>query len=426
MLYSNLSIRNHHLYMQDIDVTEAAKEYGTPLYLMDENRIRENARKYLEYTRKYLGENAIVCYASKACDFRYMYEIMHEEGLDADVVSPGEFHIALKGHMEPSKLHYHGNNKSDYDIEYGIKNHAGYFIADSLDELTAINNIAARYNIRQKVLLRLTPGIDPHTHKKVSTGNTTSKFGISLSDAPSVIKEALSLPDIILDGFHYHIGSQIFEITPFLDALDIIFDFMHKINDTLGYLPSYLDIGGGFPVRYTADDPQISLEDYFKAIGNKLDELKNIHNINPRIMIEPGRSIVADAGMTLYTVGSYKTNGLKNYISIDGGMSDNPRYTLYESRYTFVKANDADNDKYIKADIAGRCCESGDLLGEDVIISEVKRGDIIAVLTTGAYNYSMQSHYNQNQGLPVIMICDGKLKTVVKRDGLDDLLHNQL
>lgn len=426
MLYSNLSIKNHHLYMQDIDVTEVVKEYGTPLYLMDENRIRENARKYLEYSKKYLGDNSIVCYASKACDFRYMYQIMHEEGLDADVVSPGELHIALKGHMEPSKLHYHGNNKSDYDIEYGIVNHAEYFIADSLDELMAINVIASKHNIKQKVLLRLTPGIDPHTHKKVSTGNVDSKFGISLKDAPSLITKALSLQNIILDGFHYHIGSQIFEISPFLDALDIIFDFMHNTKNNLNYIPSSLDIGGGFPVRYTADDPDISLEDYFKAIGNKLNELKKRYNINPKIMIEPGRSIVADTGITLYTVGSVKTNGLKNYISIDGGMSDNPRYTLYESRYTFIKANDADNDKYIKADIAGRCCESGDLLGEDVIISEVKRGDIIAVLTTGAYNYSMQSHYNQNQGLPIIMICDGKLKTAVKRDSLDDLLHNQL
>ena len=424
MLYPNLEIIDHHLYFNHKDCVELAKKYQTPLYVMDENRIIEHCQKYLEYTNKYIGKDTIILYASKACDFKYLYEIINSQGLHVDVVSPCELHIALKAKIDPNKIHYHGNNKSDEDIIFGIKNHVGYFIVDSYDELMAIDRIAKAYGTKQKILLRITPGIDPHTHKKIATGVIDSKFGTLIHNADNMIKQALSLDNIILEGFHCHIGSQLFDIEPYLDTIEIMFEFINNIKNE--FKCNILDLGGGFPVRYTENDPDIDLESYIKKIGNKIKQCQVKYRLYPTIAIEPGRSIVADAGITLYTIGSVKQVNNKTYVSIDGGMSDNPRYALYDAKYSIIAANKADHKKEILCTIAGRCCESGDLIQENIMLPQVKRNDIIAVLTTGAYNYSMASHYNQNQPLPVIMIKDGKDFIVVKRPSYDEMMKDML
>ena len=424
MLYPNLEIIDHHLYFNHKDCVELAKKYQTPLYVMDEDRIIEHCQKYLEYTNKYIGKDTIILYASKACDFKYLYEIINSQGLHVDVVSPCELHIALKANIEPNKIHYHGNNKSDEDIIFGIKNHVGYFIVDSYDELMAIDRIAKAYGTKQKILLRITPGIDPHTHKKIATGVIDSKFGTLIHQADEIISQTLSLDNIILEGFHCHIGSQLFDIEPYLDTIEIMFEFINNIKNE--FKCNILDLGGGFPVRYTDNDPDIDLESYIKKIGNKIKQCQTKYQLYPTIAIEPGRSIVADAGITIYTIGSVKQVNNKTYVSIDGGMSDNPRYALYDAKYSIIAANKADHKKEILCTIAGRCCESGDLIQENIMLPQVKRNDIIAVLTTGAYNYSMASHYNQNQPLPVIMIKDGKDFIVVKRPSYDEMMKDML
>lgn len=420
MLYSNLKVINNHLYINNKDCVQLANKYQTPLYVMDENRIIDHCQQYLKYTKEYISNDTIILYASKACDFKYMYEIINKQGLHFDVVSPCELYIALKANIDPNKIHYHGNNKSDSDIEFGIKNHVGYFIVDSYDELIAVNNIAKKHDIKQKILLRITPGIDPHTHQKIATGVIDSKFGTLIDKADNIIKTAINLDNIILEGFHCHIGSQLFDIDPYLETIEIMFEFISK------YPCKILDIGGGFPVRYTTSDPVINLESYIKAIGDKIKQCQTKYHLYPTIAIEPGRSIVANTGITLYTIGSVKQVNNKMYVSIDGGMSDNPRFALYDAKYTAIAANKADEEKVVNCTIAGRCCESGDLIQENVMLPQVVRNDILAILTTGAYNYSMASHYNQNQPLPVIMIKDDHDFIVVKRPSYDEMMQDML
>lgn len=320
---------------------------------------------------------------------------------------------------------FHGNNKTDADIRFAIENKVGCFVVDGEDELSALNRIAGEMGVKQNILLRITPGIDPHTHKKISTGSVDSKFGtaIETGQAMEIVKKALSLENIKLCGFHCHVGSQIFESQPFTDASEIMLEFIAEVRDGLGYTAETLNLGGGLGVRYTEDDPEI---DY----GEKIKEVAEILNTQceklglpvPKILMEPGRSLVADAGMTLYTVGSVKEiTGYKNYISIDGGMTDNPRYTLYESPYTVILASRANDEKDYAATVAGRCCESGDLIQENVKMPKPARGEILAVLTTGAYNYSMASNYNRVGRPPVVMLNSERDYLAVRRETFKDI-----
>ena len=426
MLHSNLSINKEgHLCFAGLDTVELAKKYGTPLFLIDEDRVRNNARTYIGAMRKYFGGDSGPLLASKALCFSEIYRVAASEGMRTDIVSPGELYTAHKEGFPMERAFFHGNNKTDEDIAYAIECGIGYFVVDNREELEEINRVAEKKGIEQKVLLRLSPGIDPHTHAKISTGKVDSKFGsaIETGQADEMVSLALSLENIALEGFHCHIGSQIFECEPFCDAADIMLAYIDHIKQTFGFEATTLNLGGGFGVRYVEEDPVIDYEENIKNIAAHVDEkCAELKIKKPCILMEPGRSMVADAGMTLYTVGTVKTiTGYKTYVSIDGGMTDNPRYALYQSKYTFEIANKANEEKVLDCTIAGRCCESGDLLGEDVKLQKAERGDILATLVTGAYNYAMSSNYNKIPRPPVIMISGGVDRVVVRRETYADL-----
>ena len=426
MICDNISVNEKgHLTFAGYDTVELAEKYGTPLYLMDEDKIREHVRAYKTAMAKYFPQGSMPEFASKAFSCKQIYRIMAEEGIDIDVVSPGEIYTAVKAGFPMENSFFHGNNKTDDDIRFAIENKVGCFVVDGEDELLAIDRIAGEMGVKQDILLRITPGIDPHTHKKISTGSVDSKFGtaIETGQAMEIVKKALSLNNINLCGFHCHVGSQVFDIQPFTDASEIMLDFIADVRDTLGYTAEILNLGGGLGVRYTEADPEIDYGEKIKEIAEILNcQCEKLNLPVPKILMEPGRSLVADAGMTLYTVGSVKEiTGYKNYVSIDGGMTDNPRYTLYESPYTVILASRANDEKNYTATVAGRCCESGDLIQENVKMPKPIRGEILAVLTTGAYNYSMASNYNRVGRPPVVMLNSKQDYIAVRRETLKDI-----
>ena len=426
MICDNLAVNEKgNLTFAGFDTIELAKKYGTPLYLIDENKVREHIRTYKNAMAEFLGGESLPEFASKALSFKQIYRIVKEEGINVDLVSPGEIYTAYSAGFPMENTFFHGNNKTDEDIIFAMEKGVGHFVCDSLDELNAINRIAGEKGIKQKLLLRLSPGIDPHTHKKISTGSVDSKFGfpIETGDAKKAVQAVLKMENVTLIGFHCHIGSQIFESKPFIDGAEIMLTFANEIKTNFGYEASVINLGGGLGVRYTENDPII---DYWEKIGEIASALKStaekLDMKLPNILMEPGRSLVADAGMTLYTVGSVKEiEGYKNYVSVDGGMADNPRYTLYESPYSAEIANKMKEDKHYIATIAGRCCESGDIIQENVKMPKPERGDILAVLTTGAYNYSMASNYNRLPKPPVIMLSDKGDYIAVKRETYEDV-----
>ena len=431
MICSNIGINEKgHLTFAGQDTVELAEKYSTPLYLLDEEKIREKMRIYVKAISENFPEGSLPLYASKALCFKKIYSIAAEENMGVDVVSPGELYTALQAGFPMEKVYFHGNNKTDADIEFAIENHIGYFICDNLDELDAIDSTAEKHGIIQNILLRLTPGIDPHTHVKISTGKVDSKFGIAIEtgQADEAIKAALSKKNVKLCGYHCHIGSQTFDIKPFVDGAEIMLKYIAHIKDTMGYEAEILNLGGGMGVKYVESDPEIDYAANIKGIADMMKTKCSELGIKlPVMLMEPGRSIVADAGMTLYTVGGTKEiPGYKNYVSIDGGMTDNPRYTLYESAYTIALANKADKPAEKVYSVGGRCCESGDLIQENVSLPAAAKGDIMAVMTTGAYNYSMASHYNRIPNPPVVMLKDGGSYVAVKRETYADLMKNDL
>ena len=431
MLYDNLNVNEKgHLSFAGYDTAELAEKYGTPLYLMDEDRIRSRVREYKSAFERYFPAGSVPEFASKAFCCKQIYRIMAEEGIDIDVVSPGEIYTAKTAGFPMEKSFFHGNNKTDGDIRLAIDSGVGYFVADNTDELEALEQIAGEKGVKQRILLRVTPGIDPHTHKKISTGSVESKFGISIEtgQAFEAVKSVLAKKNIILCGFHCHIGSQIFESSPFGTALEIMLEFIKRVKDELGFAPDMLNLGGGFGVRYTENDPEIDYTARIREVSEIINlRCEQMGLIVPKILMEPGRSIVADSGITLYTVGGVKEiTGYKNYVSIDGGMTDNPRYALYQSEYSVVVANKANEPAVKKVTIAGRCCESGDLIQENTMIQDVEVGDTLAVLSTGAYNYSMASNYNRIGKPAVVMVRNGEPRVVVKRETYADLVRNDI
>lgn len=413
------------------DTVELCEKYGTPLMLMDEERIRENCRVYKSAMSEFMGGESRPLFAGKSCCFRQLYRIMAEEGMCADIVSPGELYTANSAGFPMERAFFHGNNKTDADIAYAMDCGMGHFIVDNDEELCAVDAEARRRGKVQDILLRLTPGIDPHTQAKISTGKVDSKFGVAIETGQALefCRKALSLECVRLRGFHCHIGSQIFEYKPFSDAADIMLRFIKKLRDELGYTAQLLNLGGGFGVPYVESDPKIDYRENIKGLAGEIKQQCAALGIpQPDILMEPGRSIVADSGMTLYTVGSVKTiTGYKSYVSIDGGMTDNPRFALYGSAYTvYVAERPCDNADF-RADIAGRCCESGDIIQEDVLLPKPRRGEHIAVAVTGAYNYSMASNYNRIPRPPVVMLKgDGTEYPAVRRESYEDLCRNEL
>lgn len=419
-----------NLTVAGVDTTALAREYGTPLMVMDENKIREICRIYKNAMTESFGKDALPLFASKALSFKGIYRIIAEEGLGSDAVSSGEIYTARAAGFDLGKMVFHGNNKTDFDIRFAIENGIGRFVVDNFEELDAISKIAGELNVRQKIQLRITPGIDPHTHKAIATGKIDSKFGsaIATGQAEAITRAALKTENVELTGFHCHIGSQIFEIEPFIAAAETMLKYIADIKEKTGFAASELNIGGGFGVRYVKEHPYFDYAQAIKTLAAKMKLLARQYKIEmPRIMMEPGRSLVASAGLTLYTVGSVKEiPEFKNYVSVDGGMADNPRYALYQSQYDIKIANRMNEKADFVCSVAGRCCESGDLLAENVTVPKPKRGDTLAVLVTGAYNYAMASHYNRLCKPMVVMIRDGKPYVVVKRETFEDLVSNDI
>lgn len=430
MIHNNISIlENGHLAFSGVDTVELAQKYGTPLYLTDENKIRSNCREYREAVEKYFGKDSLPLYASKALCYKDVYRIINDCGLGADVVSGGELYTALSAGFPAEKIYFHGNNKTEAEIIYALEKKIGAFVVDNLDELAFINQEAGKRGLVQSIMLRLSPGIDPHTHRAVVTGSVDSKFGVPIETGQALdfVKSALACKNLSLEGIHCHIGSQIFDMFPFTDAAKNMLDFALEVKNKLGYSFKKMNLGGGVGVKYTENDPDISIDGIMKQIKNELDKLVSERGLErPIFLFEMGRFIVAAAGMTLYTVGSLKTiNGYKSYVCIDGGMCDNPRYALYQSEYTVYNASDARLERSMIASVAGRCCESGDMIGEDMKLQSFKRGDILAVAVTGAYNFSMSSNYNRVPKPAVVTLYNGNARLSVKRESYEDLIKNE-
>lgn len=416
-----------HLLLGGCDAVKLAKQYGTPLYVMDETAVREAMRAYRQSMEEFYGGRGLTCYASKAFACKEIYRIADEEGLGADVVSGGELYTALKAGFPAEKLVFHGNNKTDAELRMALENGVGRIVADSIEEAESLSALAAELGCEAPVLLRVTPGIDAHTHEFIRTGQIDSKFGLTLEtgEAMEGVKKALALPSVRLLGLHCHIGSQIMDAAPFIHAGEVMMGFIAEIKAQTGVTLAELNLGGGFGIRYHEGDDPIAYAAYMAEVSEAIRKTADAKGIpTPFILMEPGRSIVGEAGTTLYTVGRRKEiPGVRTYISVDGGMSDNPRYILYQAKYDFLLANRAADRADETVTVAGKCCESGDLLGEGVSLPHAGPGDILAVCCTGAYNYSMASNYNRNPIPPVVMVRDGESRVIVKGQRYEDLIQ---
>lgn len=431
MICENITTKQNELYFNNFKVSDLAKKYGTPLYLMDENRIRYNINIYKNALKKYFGNDAMMLYASKACSFKYIYNIMQDEKVGIDVVSIGELYTAKMAGFDLQNAYFHSNNKTDYDIQFAIENNIGFFVADNIEEIKVIDKICEKQNKTQKILLRITPGIDTHTYEADQTGKVDSKFGtaIETGDAIELVNEILKFKHIDLYGFHCHVGSQVFEEDVFERTAIIMIKFFNDVKQKYDLDTKIFDIGGGIGVRYEEKDPHIDIDKKIKDLSLVIKDEINKYNLKmPSFRIEPGRSIVADSGMTVYQVGTIKKiKGYKNYVSVDGGMTDNPRYALYQAIHSCLTINKMNEPLDFCADLVGRCCESGDIIIPKAMFpSSIKRYDYVAVLTTGAYNYSMASNYNRLTRPPVVMLKDDKDFIVVKRESLEDIIKNDM
>jgi len=430
VISGHLGICENTLTIGGADTVALAKEYGTPLYVFDENKIRECCRAYVSSVDKFYDGNGRIHYASKAMCTKEMCRIMAEENLGIDVVSGGELYTAHSAGFPMDKVCFHGNNKTPDEIAMALDFGVGRFVVDNDYELETLSRMAKEKGVTACVLFRIKPGIDAHTHDFVKTGQIDSKFGVALEtgEALDIIKKAVKTENIEYCGIHCHIASQVFEVKPFCEAAEVMMDFIKVIKDETGADTKELNLGGGFGVAYKEGETSVEYEIFMEAVSGVIHKKSEEHGILlPFILMEPGRSIVAAAGITLYTIGGIKEiPNIRTYVSVDGGMADNPRYILYQSEYTFCVANKAAEEKTETVTIAGKCCESGDLLGEGVKLQKAEIGDTLAVLTTGAYNYSMASHYNRIPNPAVIMVKDGKSRVVVKRETYEDIIKNDL
>lgn len=431
MLYENLAINEAgRLTIGGIDAADLVKEFGAPLYVLDEDKVRANCRTYVNALAQHMPAGSMPLFAGKALCFKGLYPILEEEGMGADVVSPGEIYTALAGGFPAEKLYFHGNNKTDEDIQYALDSGVGHFIVDNHNELARLNQYAGEKGIRQKVLLRVTPGIDPHTLQAINTGRIDCQFGIPIEtgQAARFVEAALSMENLSVEGFHSHIGSQIFEADPFCDAVDILLDFAQAMREQFGFTVKTLNLGGGFGVRYQESDPTVDIAANIEALSKHLKDGCAAKDYPvPQVLLEPGRSIVANAGVTLYEVGGVKTiEGYRSYITVNGGMTDNPRYALYQAPYTVLPASRMNDTRDFECTIAGRCCESGDLIQENILLPKLERGDLVAVLTTGAYNFTMSSNYNRLCRPALVLVRDGKARLAVRRQTFEDLIACEL
>ena len=423
-LTKGCEIKDGKLHIGGLSAEDLAKEFGTPLYVMNEDIIREKCREFKAAFSSHFGEKAKPFFASKAFCCKEIYRIMKSEGLGTDVVSGGELFTALAAGFPACDIILHGNNKQEEEIIYAVESGVGIICVDNLPELLMVERVARERNRRQGILFRVKPGVEAHTHEFIKTGQIDSKFGFSLEDVKEAVKASTGLDSINLRGFHIHIGSQIFDCEPFAEAAEIVLRFCDEIKFT----PEILNIGGGFGIDYTPKDDTPKLFEQIRVTAERIKAVCSELSIPvPYIISEPGRAIVGESGTTLYKVGAIKEiEDIRTYVSVDGGMTDNPRYILYGSEYTFINAVRAGNDEKLVT-VAGKCCESGDLLGKDVpIAADTRVSDLLAVLCTGAYNYSMANHYNRTPNPAIVMVSGGAARVIVKRERYEDLARNDV
>ena len=422
-----------HLEIGGADCVDLAQRFGTPVYLFDEAYIRKMMRIYRDTLAEKYDGNGMVLYASKAFSCQAIYRIADEENIGIDVVSGGELYTALQAGFPAEKIYMHGNNKLDYELGEAMDANIGCIVADAYSEIDKIDAEAKKRGKKQAILLRINPGVEAHTHAFVQTATTDSKFGFSIQNgtAEQATKYALSKTNVELKGYHCHIGSQIFEKQSFVLAVDKCMDFAAMMRKNCNFTVKTLNLGGGYGVWYTDEDRKIQAEGYAEYLEALIAQVKikaaEYDLPLPFLLIEPGRSIVAEAGITLYTVGAIKEiPGVKKYVAVDGGMFDNPRYALYQSKYTPVLANRANDAATEIVSIAGKCCESGDLIAVNVALPKANSGDLLAVLSTGAYNYSMAMNYNRNFIPPCVLVNKGEGEYIVKPQSYADLVRNDV
>ncbi|MEC0108042.1 diaminopimelate decarboxylase [Paenibacillus taichungensis] len=418
-----------HLEIGGVDTTVMKEQFGTPLYVVDEQLVRERCREYMEAFRA-SGLGFQVAYASKAFCVMAMCALAAEEGLSLDVVSDGELFTALQAGFPAERIHFHGNNKTLEEIEMALDAEIGCFVVDNFNELHLLQAVAADKNRKVNILLRVTPGVEAHTHEYISTGQTDSKFGFDIGNGTAfeAIELASKQSNLVLLGVHSHIGSQIFEVEGFQMAVQRVAEFAAAVYERLNVAFKVVNLGGGFGIRYIDGDTPLEVSQYVKAITDAVkNHFAQIGYAVPEIWVEPGRSIVGEAGTTLYTVGTSKDiPGVRKYVAVDGGMTDNPRPALYESKYEAVLANRANEAAQETVSVAGKCCESGDMLIWDLDLPKVQSGDLLAVACTGAYNYSMASNYNRIRRPAVVFVKDGQGDVVVRRETYQDIIQNDL
>lgn len=429
-LHGTSQINVHgHLEIGGVDTVALAKEHGTPLFVYDVALIRKKAAEFKEAFEKEKVPYQ-VAYASKAFSTIAMYQLANELGLSFDVVSGGELYTAIKAEVPMNKIHFHGNNKSPEELDLAVKAGIGCVVVDNFYEMTLLEETCVRHNQTMDVLLRITPGVEAHTHDYISTGQEDSKFGFDLTNGQvdQAIKQALASPHMNLLGVHSHIGSQIFETKGFVMAVEKIFEYIEHWRTELEFIPSVLNLGGGFGIRYVEGDEPLPGGEYVHQMIKVMKQYaEKAEMALPEIWIEPGRSLVGDAGTTLYTVGSQKDiPNVRHYLAVDGGMSDNLRPSLYQAEYEGILANRANEDATETFSIAGKCCESGDMLIWDLPLPKANHEDILAVFCTGAYGYSMANNYNRIPRPPVVFVENGDVQLVVKRESYDDLVRLDL
>ena len=421
-------ILNSQLHIDNISTVDIAKKYGTPLYVYSYEEIK-NQIQTLKEQFEYKYENVRIAYASKAFNCIAICQIMQHLGVCLDIVSEGELYTAKKAGFDMKNIEINGNNKLISELEDAIEYGVGRIIVDGLSELDIIEDICKRKNKRTKILFRITPGVDSHTNEKISTGKLDSKFGIPIDEDVLYpqIEKAINSEYVDFLGFHFHVGSQLFDNISHLLATDIILDIVKNVKEKYNYDIKELNLGGGFGATYT-NEQRKPYSYFLDPMMKKIEAFcKKINIDRPAIVIEPGRSIIAEAGIQLYSVGQIKDiKDVRKYVSVDGGMSDNIRPSLYDAKYDAIIANRADEKADDLVTICGKCCESGDILIKDILLPTPKRDDIIAVFTTGAYGYSMASNYNKLPKPAVVIIKDGEVFEIIKRQSYEDMIKNEL
>ena len=422
-------IKKNTLYFDGCNTVELAEKYGTPLYVMSETAIVEKCSEIRNtFLNKY--ERTRAAFASKAFLNLAMCKIIEREGLCMDVVSGGELYTAMKADFPAERIEFNGNNKSVEELSLAIDYNIGRIIVDGLDELSLIEEICKEKGKKVNILYRITPGVKSDSHDYIVTGKKDSKFGIPLDDEVifPAIEQAINSPYVNFLGFHFHVGSQLHDNESHLKALDIALKLIKNTKDKYDYVTPELTVRGGFALKYTNADNKKPYAYFLDPMMEKIEQFSKELNIErPEIVIEPGRSIVGEAGITLYTVGTIKDiKGIRKYVSVDGGMTDNIRPALYQAKYEGIVANKAEEPKTEVVTICGKCCESGDVLIRDANVADVKRGDIFAVFSTGAYNYTMASNYNKNPFLATVLVKEGRSDIIIKRQSYEHMIENEV